>query len=189
MKSNTATHAELELDILGQTVSDSIVYPFKDEILALCDKFGKSGESGGSAPFVATALAQAIKKLCLQEPITPITGVDDEWMSVAEACGGNDIYQNRREGAIFKEGKDGKAYYLDAIVFKDQRGSTFTSNHGVWMNDESERIYSRQYIKAFPFTPKTFYIDVILAEVAKDWDSKIKDDKQLAKAFKYYDKK
>jgi hypothetical protein len=198
MKSNTATHAEIELDILGKTVTDSIVYPFKDEIIALCDKFGKSGQSGGSAPFTATALAQAIKKLCLQEPITEITGIDEEWVSVAEYMDGKDIYQNKRESAIFRIGKDGRAYYLDAIVFKDQDGHTFTNSSpdAVFGNFLLRTDYvvstvgSAQYIKNFPFKPKTFYIDVISKETKKDWwEHEVKDHNKVTDVFNYYDYK
>jgi hypothetical protein len=44
-------------------------------------------------------------------------------------------------------------------------------------------------VKAFPFTPKTFYIDVTEVEEPKDnWTFYIKNEKQLEKVFKYYDK-
>jgi hypothetical protein len=77
-KSNALKFAEIELDILSKTVEDPIVRDFIPEILALVDRFGKSGQSGGSAPTVATVIANTFKKLCLFEPITPITGIDDE---------------------------------------------------------------------------------------------------------------
>ena len=75
-----------ELDILTNISADldnrPIIEQFKDEILAICEKFGNSGQSGGSAPYTATALANAIKTLCLFEPLTPITGIDEEWVDV-----------------------------------------------------------------------------------------------------------
>lgn len=47
----------------------------------------------------------------------------------------------------------------------------------------------RAYIKSFPFTPKTFTIDVIDEEVAKDdWEMYIKDANQLKEVYEYYDK-
>lgn len=188
--SNTANFAMMELEILGKTVPDSLVYPFKDEIIALAEKFGKSGQGGGSAPYTAAALADTIKKLLLQRPICDVMGIEEEWMNVAESMGGNEIYQNKRCGNLFKEGSNGRAYYLDAIVFKGNTGNQFISGQGVWRKDKSLRISSHQYVKSFPFIPKTFYIDVIETEVAKnDWESEIENDSQLDAVFKYYDLK
>lgn len=184
----TAAHAESELNILCKTVKDPIVAPFKKEIIALAEKFGRSGQSGGSYIITATVIANTIKKLLTQQPICEITGVDDEWVNVTEysADTKEEWYQNKRCGSIFKNGKNGKPYYLDAIIWKNQDGHTYS---GSCRLSDGSKIYSRQYIKKFPFTPKTFYIDRIDYEVAKDdWESTIKDEKQLQKVFKYYDR-
>lgn len=179
MTTNTAKKAKLELDILVKIVDEPIVAPFIPEILSICEKFGLSGQSGGSAPFTATVLAQAIKKLCLQEPISPITGIEEEWGTVADSYS-----QNKRCYALFRDSVG--AYYGDAIVWKAQDGSTYT---GSAILPNGGKILSRQYIKSFPFLPKTFYIDVIEKEVAKDdWELYVKDPNQLKKVFKYYKK-
>lgn len=188
MLSNTASFAKMELDILVKSETDPenrhIIEEFIPEILALVDKFGKSGQSGGSAPYTASALSQAIKKLCLQEPICPVTGVDDEWANVSDHSPGETWFQNKRCSALFKN-DDGKPYYLDAIVWKDQNGLTFTGS--AYVRKVNERYRSRQYVKAFPFTPKTFYIDVIMEETAPDWwIAYVKDSSQLDKVAKYY---
>jgi len=193
---NTYQHAKRELDILVKTTPDAIIRDFIPEILALCEKFGNSGQSGGSAPFTATALSQAIKKLCLFEPICPIIGIDEEWnecmMEKDNVC-----YQNNRLSSIFKTGKNGNPYYIEAIVFKGQSGCCFTGN-SVTLKDGTT-IGSKQYIKSFPFTPKTFYIDVIETEWADKneteikagggwWTSIVKDEKQLKAVWKYYNR-
>jgi hypothetical protein len=189
---NTYNFAKRELDILVKSATDPedrpIIEPFIPQILAICQKFGKSGQSGGSAPYTATALSQAIKKLCLQEPICPITGIDEEWNDVGHYSENDDmVYQNKRCYALFKDGKGAMAHYLDAIVWKSQHNMTFT---GTVKTKNGEEITSRQYIKGFPFTPKTFYIDVISTEVNKnDWEYEIKDETQLKTVFKYYRKK
>ena len=45
---NTQSHAQVEFDILGETNPNAIALEFKDEILAICEKFGKSGQRGVS---------------------------------------------------------------------------------------------------------------------------------------------
>lgn len=193
-KSNTYRHAEAELEILSLSSPDPnnrpIVEPFKEEILALCEKFGRSGQSGGSAPITAAVLVNAIKKLLLQEPISQITGIDEEWICVSDKFG-EECYQNIRCSAIFKDGL-GRAYYLDAIVKKTQTGITWSGPFYPSKEDYELRrgkLGCKHYIKSFPFTPKTFYIDVIEVEVEKDnWEMYAKDPKQLEKVWKYYDK-
>jgi len=195
---NTQSHAKRELEILFKTTPDAIIREFETEILALCEKFGQSGQSGGSAPFTAGELSHAIKKLCLQQTIAPLTGEESEWGTVAD-----EINQNNREGAVFKNG-DGRAYYLDAIVWKGvEEYDTFTG--GVYIDDKNfEFIRSSQFVK-FPFKPKTFYIDVVRISITKEeaeirdlhyiedsfgdcYYTIIKDPKQLDKVFEYYDK-
>jgi len=197
--SNTVKKAVLEFKILKKTVEDALIIPFEKEILALVNKFGESGQSGGSAPYTAGAISSAVKKLCMQEPICDITGIDSEWSNISEFCDGRESYQNKRLSSVFKEGKDGVPYYLNAIVFKGQNDSTFTSN-SVELKDGS-KLGSRQFIK-LPFKPKTFYVDVIETEWHKNketgeltvksgggwWSSVIKDESQLEEVFNYYQK-
>jgi len=189
MLSNTASFAKRELDILVKSATDSenrpIIEEFIPEILALVDRFGKSGQSGGSASYTATALSQAIKKLCLQEPICPITGIDDEWVDVTSMGDGSIQYQNSRCYSLFKNGDD-KAYYLDAIVWKTADGHGFSGSAFL----DGIKYRSSHYVKSFPFTPKTFYIDVIEKEITPgDWEFTVKYPRQLAKVFKYYNQR
>ena len=199
---NTQSFAKQELDILAATVPDAIVTPFANEILALCEAFGKSGQSGGSAPMTATAISQAVKSLLLQNPICDITGHESEWSNKISQR--EDLWQNKRCYALFKQG-DGSCYYIDAIVWKGKEDwDTFTGR--VYIDDKHfELVSSRQYVK-FPFKPKTFYIDVVRVSISKEeaeskdmhfiedgnnecYYSILKDPKQLGKVFKYYDKK
>ena len=198
---NTQEFAIQELDILAATVSDAIITPFRNEILALCEAFGKSGQSGGSAPMTATAISKAVKSLLLQEPICDVTGHESEWVKLD--YDDELSYQNTRCSAIFKRNDD-KAYYLDAIVWKGEEDwDTFTGL--VYIDDKDfELIGSRQYVR-FPFKPKTFYIDVLRVPISKSEAEKrnmhfiedgnsecyysiLKDKKQLNAVFKYYDK-
>lgn len=193
----THTHAKRELEILAKTVPDAIIAPFKNEILALCEAFGSSGQSGSSAPFTAAAISQAVKTLMMNETLAPLTGEDHEWIDVTVMNDGKTMYQNNRDSRVFKDGKDGKAYFIDAIIFECSLGERFTGNGSVSYNGEN--IGSTQQIKSFPFQPKTFYVDVIdhrwkdKEETTPDvngdwWTHSIKDEKQLDEVFKYYDK-
>lgn len=190
---NTQKFAATELGILIETTPDAIVKDFVPEILALAEKFGQSGQSGGSAPYVARALSQAIESLCLQKPICPVTGRDEEWVDVSET-NGHKFFQNSRCYALFKAFDLRpdfcyKPYYLDAIVWVDEQGGQFTGEALLPFGKGSatQRILSRQYIKGFPFTPKTFYVDVITKQLAKDdWERYVKNPEQLEEVFKYY---
>ena len=106
------TKAEQEFDILEQTNKGAIVLEFKNEILALVNKFGNSGQSGGSAPYVSQIISNVVKKLCMQQSISPIMGTDDEWDDVSEISDEKigTIFQNERNSAIFKDNTG--AYYL-----------------------------------------------------------------------------
>lgn len=201
--SKTKSKAVKEFQILEKTVEDAIITPFKKEIIALVNKFGNSGQSGGSAPFTAKAISKAVEKLCLQEPICDITGIDEEWNNCSD-MGDDEMYQNNRLSSVFKDGKDSKPYYLDAIVWQgEQDWDTFTGK--VYVNDKTFKLMdSRQFIK-LPFKPKTFYIDVVRVCITKDEAEKrdlhyieddngcyytiLKDEKQLDEVFKYYDRK
>jgi len=204
-KSNTHNIAKRELDILKATTPDAIVTPFAKEILALCEAFGNSGQSGGSAPYTASAISQVVKKLMLHEPICDVTGHENEWVDVSEiGCGRSIMYQNSRCSALFKDGIESKAYYLDAIVWKGKEDwDTFTGR--VYYDDRNfELISSKQFVK-FPFKPKTFYIDVVRVPITKEeaesrnlhyiedgfnecYYTVLKDTKQLDRVFKYYEK-
>jgi len=182
---NTRSHAELEFEILNATATSPdnrpIIEPFQAEILALVEKFGDSGQSGGSAPYTAKAISQAVEKLCLQDPLCPVTGIDNEWFQPMDD---ESMFQNKRCSALFKNG-NGRAYYLDAVIWQTPNGITYSGSAKLPPN---ERILSRQYVK-FPFEPKSFYIDVDEIEVTPDdWEFTIKNPADLDAVWEYYDK-
>jgi hypothetical protein len=172
-ESNYIKHAKRELVALGYDLNDKEEGPNKwimENVFELLNVFGNQGHSGMSAPYCVDMFS----KLALFKPLAPITGEDCEWNEV-----GDNMFQNTRCSAVFKDGKNGKPYYLDAIVWRTQDGMTWTG--------EAEGYRSRQYIK-LPFTPKTFYIDVIEREIEKNgWEFTIKDKEQLNAVFEYYD--
>lgn len=152
--------------------------------MELIEVFAKQGQSGMSAPIVA----DLFYKLAKYEPLQPITGNDEEWSEVTDT-----LYQNKRCSTIFKEGKDGRPYYIDAIIKRDQNGTCWSgmdwlSEEDYKSGDRSKMIGKRGYIKSFPFSPKTFYIDVKDVEVSPDdWGSFVVDPSQLYEIRKHYD--
>lgn len=196
-------HAQYELDRLlkkaeakGET---PIIKEFVPEIMSLVQKFADSGQSGGSAPFTAGAITQALQKLLMQEPLGGVENDDDEWGD--EPSYGS--FQNHRLSSVFKESKDSQPYYLNAIVFIPEGKEYGFTSGGVGMTEGSEdTVSSAQYIKTFPFIPKTFKITVLEKEYRKLkdgslieeegggwWENWLKDPKQLDEVWEYYDKK
>jgi hypothetical protein len=211
LNEGTVDKADYELERLlkkseAEGKGTPIVKEFIPEIKALLQKFADSGQSGGSAPFTTAVIVQVIEKLLKQEPLGGIDGTDDEWVSLSD-MGDKETYQNGRLSSVFKQGKEGKPYYLDAIVFKNpSKDYTFTSG-SVDLPDlagdgNGGKIGSAQYIKSFPFEPKTFIIDVDEKEYRKNkdgsltpeegggwWESWVKDPNQLEEVWEYYDRK
>jgi hypothetical protein len=102
--------------------------------------FEDEGHSGSSAPYVIGIL----KKVLAFEPVTPLTGADDEWNDLGytdEVC-----FQNRRCSQHFK-GADGRAYDINGRVFVEPSGAAYTGSG------------SRVFVD-FPYTPTTEYVKV-----------------------------
>jgi hypothetical protein len=183
---STIDHAKREFLKLGykpiEECEDDPDKWVQENVLELLEVFVNQGHSGSSAPYVINLF----EKLAKQEPVAPILCTDDEWVYVSSyGSKGEMIFQNIRCSAVFKKGEDNTPYYLDAIVWRDQNNNTFT---GRVKNHKNEEIRSSQNIK-LPFTPKTFYIDVISTEVQKDdWEHQIKDESQLKQVWNYYEK-
>ena len=141
-----------------------------NQVLELLDLFSEHGHSGSSAPYAINLFT----KLAKFEPIGVIKGTDDEWQDISEDVGGESMFQNKRLSSVFKNGKEGKPYFIDAIIWKDEGGVCFTGN--------VDEVSSSGEIKEFPFSPKRFYIDV----VEEEEDYVIKDKSQLEQVKEIY---
>jgi len=112
------------------------------------------------------------------EPISPLTGKDEEWGEVV-----NYLFQNNRNSAVFKEGKDGKPYFIDAYSKRTPNGNLW---HGTLCLKDGRSV-GRCYIKDFSNMP-TITINVLEKEIAKDdWETWIEDESQLDKLAEHYD--
>lgn len=170
---NLTEYAEMEMKAQGLHEKDAdyggMLY---DSVMELVKVFAGQGHSGASASMVL----QLFSKVAAFKPLSPLTGKDDEWMET-----GQGVFQNKRNYAVFKEGKDGRAYFLDALVWITPTGTSYTGS-------TKDGISSRQFIKAFPFTPVTFRIPVDEREVAKDdWEFTVKNVADIEAAREVYD--
>jgi hypothetical protein len=151
--SNLHKHALAEFKAAGwlddSGYSDEMQGMICDHVLKLIDIFAEEGHSGSTAPYAINLFS----KLAKFEPITPLTGEDDEW--VRHDYGVEPMYQNKRCSHVFKDG-DGRAYDIDGKVFWEWcRGI-------VGEDDEPFKSYytcreSRVYI-TFPYVPSTEYV-------------------------------
>lgn len=181
--SNMVAAAKLELSLLPKK---NLLKELEPELIALVEKYATMGHSGGSSSAFSPVVAETVKRLLNFEPLGPIMGTDEEFMVIQEDLKTPEVIsQNRRCGVVFKD-QEGKAWYLDAIQWKTQHGRLYG---GPAFMPDGSKIWGRQYIKAFPFTPKTFQIDVIEKEVKPDdWEFTVKDEAQLAAVWEYYDR-
>ena len=176
---NLIEHAKREFKALGykpvEECEDDPNKWIQESVLELIEVFAKQGHSGSSAPFCVNFF----EKLASFKPLSPIKCTDDEWFKT----GCKNCYQNKRLTSVFKDGKKGFPYYIDAIVWRNQKGMTYTGSAQL----NGKEISSRQFIR-LPFTPKTFYVDVIEKEIKKDdFEFHVKDRHQLKAVEEYYD--
>ncbi len=118
--SNLLKHAKKELELSG--VDEDIYGDMTSKaVLELVEVFAKQGHSGMSAGYVRSLF----NKVANYEPLTPLTGEDEEWEDVSE-YGDKGTFQNKRCSNVFK-GADGLAYNVSGVVFEDENGCTYTS--------------------------------------------------------------
>ncbi|CAB4145760.1 hypothetical protein UFOVP1204_67 [uncultured Caudovirales phage] len=137
--SNLMTHAENEMRIAGLYDADSDYGGMiPDAVLKMMKVFADEGHSGMSASLVISIF----QKIARYEPLTPLTGADDEWHEPSPGT-----FQNVRCSHVFKDGKDGQAYDINGKVFRYPNGACYTGRD------------SRVFID-FPYTPTREFVDV-----------------------------
>lgn len=134
-ESNLVLYAKEELRRIRGDEPDEMQDMIEEHILNIVRIFSDEGHSGTTAPYTINVL----NKLLRFEPLTPLTGADDEWNEV-----GDGIWQNRRCGHVFKD-ESGAAYDSTGRVFVEPDGGAYTNHE------------SRVPI-TFPYTPKIEYI-------------------------------
>ena len=151
-------HIKTEMEILKRTSPDSLLIPYENAILDLASTLQGQGHSGASAAYTIGAVSEAVRALLSFQTIAPLTGDDDEWANISDCYSDDEEwFQNKRDSRVFKNGTTGQCTFLDAIVFNGNLGGKFVGN----IKHNGKTISSKQIIKSFPFTPKTFFVDVI----------------------------
>lgn len=157
--SNLETFAEDELRRAGLFDEDSDYGGMLGRaVMKMVQQFAEEGHSGCSAG-MAISIFQKVARF---EPLTPLTGADDEWAEVERGAFSvvsrpafnhgivitehrTPLYQNKRCSHIFKDGD--YAYDSEARIFRDRDGFCYTSKD------------SRIPV-IFPYTPTREYVDV-----------------------------
>lgn len=144
--SNLELHAKKEMEIAGLFDKDSDYGGMLgDAVMKMIKVFADEGHSGFSAPMAI----RIFEKVARFEPLTPLTGADDEWMEVDCPSRGDGekafCYQNVRCSHVFKDNNG--AYDIEGRIFREPDGSCFTS-------------YDSLVAVTFPYTPKHEYVDV-----------------------------
>jgi hypothetical protein len=107
-----------------------------ESVMKLIKVFADDGHSGMSAGMAVSLF----EKLARYEPLTPLTGADDEWNEVS-----NGLFQNNRCSHVFKE--NGQAYDSQGRIFREPNGSC-------WISSDS------RVPVTFPYVPKKEYIEI-----------------------------
>lgn len=140
-KSQLVAHAERELALIGMTLDSKseINAEMTKCLLAIVRLFAAQGHSGGSANYAVDTLERLLKF----EPLSPLTGADDEWNDVSEQSG-RPMWQNNRCSRVFKDNE--KAWDIEGTIFIDETGTPYASHD------------SRVDV-TFPYTPHTEFVD------------------------------
>jgi hypothetical protein len=84
----------------------------RKHILHMVNEFAEEGHSGMSASYALNIL----KRLLAYQPLSPLTGEDDEWVAVGDDGDiGGTLYQNKRCSRIFKNNTS--AWNIEGKVF------------------------------------------------------------------------
>ena len=118
METRLIEYAKKEFEILGWPGGDKMQELICANILELLEVFSRQGHSGSSAPYIL----RHFDALARFKPISPLTGEDWEWNEVGEG-----VFQNRRCSAVFKDGKEGEAYWSEGRIFREKDGSCWTN--------------------------------------------------------------
>lgn len=139
-KSVLEIFAENELNIIINKCEDEDSRKMQEaitrDILQIVQMFAEQGHSGFSANYAISL----IEKLLRYEPLTELTGNENEWTKLE--CIDDGCYQNKRCSRIFKD-EGGQAYDLEGKIFSEDGGKS-------WFTCKDSKVYID-----FPYIPHT----------------------------------
>lgn len=136
---NLVEFSKMELDRILNTCeeddSKEIQQKINDDILQIVQIFSEQGHTG----FTANYALNILERLLRYQPLSALTGEDDEWEDTSSFGSDQTSYQNKRCPFIFKD-KDGKAYNTEGKIFSEDDGKT-------WFTSKDSKVYIE-----FPYT-------------------------------------
>jgi len=183
-ESNLVKHAKHELALIGAFDEEKDFYGglTGKAVLELIQVFADQDHSGMSANIVR----QMFNKLAAYKLLSPLTFKDDEWIEPGEEWGASSSYQNKRNSAVFKEGKDARPYFIHAYTMVNANTGT---SWGGSLDLEGGRRVRRCYIKD-PKEMPTVKIEIPVESTgpeASDWEFLPLPEEKLEELKKYYD--
>jgi len=124
--------AKDELELLGNDKE------FNESVLKIIDAFSEMGHSGSSAYYTVVLLTKLLK----YEPLTPLTGEEDEWYEVADGK----LLQNKRYSVVFKSIDPEDEWFRKAYTIT---GKIFSKDEVSWYTNYESRVEI-----SFPYTIK-----------------------------------
>ena len=117
--------AKQEFQLLGWENSDDEMQKLACEnVIELLETFSKQGHSGFSAMYIL----DIFEKLVRHEPLTALTGSEEEWEDLSSFGSPEPVFQNRRFSEVFKR-QDGSSYWIHGKVFRLPDGTTYTNKN------------------------------------------------------------
>jgi len=140
----------------------------KESIFKLVKKFNEMGHSGSSQSFFAARIVNLVKNTLNGKALSPFLNEDDfKFQEINDL-----LFQSTVQSDIFKDEKG--IFFTNAIVWVGEDGSFTGDRNG---------IRSSQYLKEYPFVPKTFYVDV---KDLENGECEIVGKEELEKALNYF---
>lgn len=128
---------------------------------------------------------EILTKLLKFYPLSELTFEDNEWNLVGGSTEKDAVYQNKRLSGIFKDGKNGKPHYIDAVRCKTQNDSCFNCGLVV-IKDTNKQYYLRKCQPKFKDNFPTITIDVEEVEIEPDdWEMYTTED-EIDKIREFY---
>ena len=87
---------------------------FSSLVLQTMDQFFDRYDSGGAVSVALPMFVGVLQRLIAGQPLSPLTGNDDEWVEVGMEDGAP-VYQNNRDSSVFKQKRNGvvECYDID----------------------------------------------------------------------------